>query len=153
MFSFLKKKKSHLFSPTNGMLIPLSQVNDPVFAQGMMGPGCAIQPESDTIYSPIEGTVTSIFPTKHAISLTTNDGKALLLHIGIDTVDLDGLGFNILVSENQSVTPETLLATFDRQLLKEKGKEDTLMLLFPEEKSTFTMTEKKVSTHDIILDI
>lgn len=153
MFSFLKKKKSHLFSPTNGVLIPLSQVNDPVFAQGMMGPGCAIQPESDNIYSPIEGTVTSIFPTKHAISLTTNDGKALLLHIGIDTVDLDGLGFNILISENQSVTPETLLATFDRQLLKEKGKEDTLMLLFPEEKSTFTVTEKKVSTHDIILDI
>lgn len=134
MFSKLKKKKT-IFSPMTGQLIPLATVKDPVFSQGMMGPGFAIEPTSGEIYSPVEGTVTNIFPTKHALSLKSKNGKEILLHIGIDTVALQGEGFDILTKENAKVTKETLLARVDRDYLKQHGKHDTLMVLFPEEQS------------------
>lgn len=153
MFSLFKKKKSILYSPTSGTLIPLSQVNDPVFSQGMMGPGFAVSPTIDEIYSPVSGTITSVFPTKHAIGITSEDGKSLLLHIGIDTVELNGEGFDIFVTENQKVTKDTLLAKVNRSFLKEKGKEDTLMVLFPEEKMTLTIEEKSITAHETILEL
>jgi len=153
MFSLFKKKKTILYSPTNGTLIPLSEVSDPVFAQGMMGPGVAVLPSIEEIYSPIDGTISSIFPTKHAISITADDGKSFLLHIGIDTVDLQGEGFEILVTDKQKVTKDTLLAKIDRDFLRDKGKEDTLMLLFPEEKIAIDVQKKSLSIHDVITEI
>ncbi|HLQ40885.1 MAG TPA: PTS glucose transporter subunit IIA [Tetragenococcus sp.] len=153
MFSFLKKKKNPLCSPVTGKLLPLSQVDDPVFSQGMMGPGFAVIPSNDDIYSPIEGTVSNIFPTKHAIGIKTKDGKELLIHMGIDTVELKGNGFTISVKENDKVTPDTLLAKMDRNLLKENNKGDTIMVLLPEEKEFPTVTEQEVHVHDELFEI
>lgn len=136
MFSFFKKKQTLAFhAPTNGTVIALAQVPDPVFSEGMMGPGLAIELASDEIYAPIEGRVTSVFPTKHAISLETKDKKAILLHMGLDTVELNGAGFEIFVKENDLVTPNTRLAKIDRAFLKAQGKDDLLVILFPEEKT------------------
>lgn len=143
-----KKKKANCYSPAKGKLIPLAKVNDPVFSQGMMGPGFAIELTDDNIYSPVEGTVTNIFPTKHAISVKAKGGKDILLHIGIDTVELKGEGFEIFVTENSKVTPETILAHVDRDYLKAQEKHDTLIILFPEEKTLPAVTEGMVEVGD-----
>ncbi|AYW49437.1 MAG: PTS glucose transporter subunit IIA [Tetragenococcus halophilus] len=153
MFSFLKKKKTALFSPADGQLVPLSKVEDPVFSQGMMGPGIAVLPSSDDIYSPVEGTVSNVFPTKHAIGLKTKDGKEVLLHFGIDTVELKGEGFEVFVDVDDKVQSDTLLARMDRAYLKEQEKIDTLMVLFPEEKEFPSVEEKAVNAKDELFEL
>ncbi|GAA3017993.1 PTS sugar transporter subunit IIA [Tetragenococcus solitarius] len=153
MFSFLKKKKTILYSPANGQLVPLSKVEDPVFSQGMMGPGIAVLPSSDDIYSPVEGTVTNVFPTKHAIGLKTKDNKEVLLHFGIDTVELKGEGFEVFVDVDDKVQNDTLLARMDRAYLKEQEKDDTLMVLFPEEKEFPNVEEKDVKASDELFEL
>ena len=145
MFSMFKKKKQGvIFSPVKGQLIPLSEVSDPVFSQGMMGPGFAVEPASNEIFSPVTGVVTSIFPTKHAIGLEMSDGKEVLLHIGIDTVELQGQGFDVLVGEAAKVTPETKLAVVDREYLKAQGKASTIMVLFPGDTESYATKSKAV---------
>lgn len=89
--------------PIDGKIIPLSEVPDEVFAQGMMGPGFAIVPSGNTVHSPIDGKVVSIFPTKHAIGLATDTGVEVLIHFGLDTVNLKGQGFDLLVEDGQLV--------------------------------------------------
>lgn len=153
MFSLFKKKKVTLHSPTTGMLIPLSQVSDPVFAEGMMGPGLAIEPTIAEIYAPVEGTITTIFPTQHAIGVKAKNGKDILLHIGIDTVELNGEGFDIHVKEGDKVSPDTLLARVDHQLLKAKGKASTLMVLFPEEKELPSVQERSITAKEEIFSL
>ncbi|REC33362.1 sugar permease [Enterococcus pseudoavium] len=151
MFSMFKKKsQSTICSPADGQLIPLSEVSDPVFSQGMMGPGFAVEPASDDIYSPVTGIVTSVFPTKHAIGLEMSDGKEVLIHIGIDTVELQGQGFDILVSEPNKVTPETKLAVVDRDYLKSQGKDSTIMVLFPGAADTYSIQSKSVEASEEI---
>lgn len=154
MFAFFKKKKKLSFhAPTKGTVIPLAQVPDPVFATGMMGPGLALELASDEIYAPVEGRVTAVFPTKHAISLETKDKKAILLHMGLDTVELNGAGFEIFVKENDLVTPNTRLAKIDRAFLKAQGKADLLVVLFPEERVIpdypLGQTEKQTPLFDL----
>ncbi|MGM0173419.1 PTS sugar transporter subunit IIA [Enterococcus sp. DIV0800] len=144
MFSLFKKKTPAIFSPAEGQLIPLSEVNDPVFAQGMMGPGFAVEPISDELFSPVNGKVISIFPTKHAIGIEREDGKELLIHIGIDTVELNGEGFDILVKESDKVNPQTKIAVVDREFLKAQGKESTIMVLFPGDTDHYTIQSKVV---------
>ncbi len=156
MFSFFKKKKApetKLYSPTAGTLIPLAQVDDPVFSQGMMGPGLAVEPAIAEIYSPVNGKITTVFPTKHAIGVEADNGKAILLHIGIDTVELNGEGFDVFVKEGDTVTPETLLARVDHAFLKAQGKPSTLMVLFPEEKELPAVSEKPIAEHDEIFNL
>lgn len=151
MFSIFKKNTSNILSPVNGQLIPLSDVSDPVFSQGMIGPGFAVKPTSDVLYSPVRGIITSVFPTKHAIALETVEGKEILIHIGIDTVELNGEGFDILVSEANKVTPETKLAIVDRAYLEERGKESTIMVLFPNNSDIYSIEAKTVKAGDVII--
>ena len=101
MFGF-KKKKLELAMPVDGKIISLTEVPDEVFSTGMMGQGFAIEPSSDEIYAPVAGTITNIFPTKHAISLKTKEGLELLLHLGLDTVELAGKPFEMFVSARKS---------------------------------------------------
>lgn len=150
MFSIFKKQEETIFSPAKGQLIPLSEVKDPVFSQGMMGPGFAVEPTSDDIYSPVTGIVVSVFPTKHAIGLETEDGKEFLIHIGIDTVELEGNGFDILISELDKVTPKTKIAVVDRAFLNEQGKESTIMVLFPGDTDTYSIQSKSVTEAEAI---
>ncbi len=115
-------KKSHqIKAPINGTVISLEDINDPVFSKKIMGDGAAIKPTGDTIYSPINATVTLIAETKHAIGLLTNDGLEILIHVGLDTVFLKGEGFTPLVKANQKVTTGTPLLKINRALMEEKG--------------------------------
>lgn len=150
MFSFFKKETPTVYSPVAGQLLPLSEVSDSVFLQGMMGPGFAIKPTSDDLYSPVTGTVVSIFPTKHAIGLRRDDGKEILIHIGIDTVDLEGKGFDLFVSETDKVTPQTKLVTVDRGFLKSKGKESTVIVLFPGDNDDYSIQMMSVNAGESI---
>lgn len=120
MFGFLKKKEpvqlnETLYAVATGNLIPISEVNDPVFSQKMMGDGFAIIPETGEIYAPIEGVVLSVFQTKHAVGMKMANGLEILLHMGIDTVELNGEPFNIKVSEGSKISQGTLIAEVDLQ--------------------------------------
>lgn len=132
MFKLFKKKGIDIFSPLNGEVIELAKVNDPVFSQKMMGEGFAVIPSDSTVYSPTIGIIKSIFPTKHAISISSDDGTEILLHIGIDTVSLEGKGLYPKVFEGQRVAIGDPLLVIDLQYLKEQGKEDTVIVVFPE---------------------
>ena len=99
--------------PIDGKIIPLSEVPDDVFAQGMMGAGFGIIPTGDTVYSPFDGKVVSVFPTKHAIGLVTDTGVEVLIHVGLDTVKLKGEGFDLLVEEGQLLQSGDALLKLD----------------------------------------
>lgn len=101
-----------------------------MFSTKALGDGFAVEPVDGTIVAPIDGTVMSIFPTKHAISLKTKQGLEVLVHIGIDTVELNGSGFTIKVEEGEKVTAETVLAEVDFNFLESKGKDTDVMVIF-----------------------
>lgn len=126
---FFKKKSTELFSPVAGKLISLEQVADPVFSTKMMGDGFAITPENGSVFSPATGTVSSVFPTKHAIGILTTSKLELLIHIGIDTVELAGIPFEVLVKEGDKLTPATQLVKVDLNYLKEKNKASEIMVI------------------------
>ena len=110
-----------VFSPMNGVLIPLSDVNDPIFSQEMMGKGIAIKSEQNTVHSPIKGTISMVTPTKHAIGITSDDGIEILIHIGLDTVKLNGEGYELLVQENDKVDVGIPLINFDNATITKQG--------------------------------
>jgi len=110
-----------LRQPVAGTVVPLADVPDPMFAQGTMGPGIAVDPTGDTIVAPADGTVASVFPTGHAIGLALADGTELLIHIGIDTVGMKGDGFETLVKAGDTVTAGTPLIRFDAGRIRAAG--------------------------------
>lgn len=114
-------------APVNGKFKSLVDVDDAVFSKKMMGEGFAIEPTDQHIFSPVEGEVVSIFKTKHAIGLKTKDGLEVLLHMGIDTVDLAGKPFTIKVKEGEKVSPKTELAEVDLEQIKASGKKPTII--------------------------
>lgn len=136
MFGFFKKKtvemNQNISAPVSGTFLPMAEVPDPVFAQKMMGDGFAVKPSVGRVYSPVCGTVSSVFPTKHAIGLTTTGGKGIIVHMGVDTVSLGGKPFQIHVKEGDLVTQETKLATVDLEMLARENREDVIIVAFPE---------------------
>ncbi|WP_438353592.1 N-acetylglucosamine-specific PTS transporter subunit IIBC [Microbacterium sp. CJ88] len=110
-----------LLQPVAGTVLPLSAVPDPMFAEGTMGPGLAIDPTGDTVVAPADGTVASVFPTAHAIGLALADGTELLIHVGIDTVGLKGDGFETLVAAGHTVKRGDPLLRFDRAAIEKAG--------------------------------
>ncbi|MBI0033449.1 PTS transporter subunit EIIC [Lactobacillus sp. M0396] len=114
-------------APVNGKFKSLVDVDDEVFSKKMMGEGFAIEPSDQHIFSPVEGKVVSIFKTKHAIGLKTKDGLEVLLHMGIDTVDLAGKPFTIKVKEGEKVSPKIELAEMDLEQIKASGKKPTII--------------------------
>lgn len=110
-----------LVSPIPGKIIPLSQVSDGAFAEGILGKGVAIEPTEGKVYAPANGTITSVFPTKHAIGITTDGGSEILIHIGMDTVRLDGQYFDMEVEQGQKVKRGDLLETFDMDAIQKAG--------------------------------
>ncbi|MGO2082173.1 glucose PTS transporter subunit IIA [Vagococcus sp.] len=117
-----KEATEKLYAVSAGRVIPLAAVCDQVFSQKMMGDGYAVLPTSGEIYSPAKGEIMSIFPTKHALGIKTETGLELLLHMGLDTVQLEGKPFEVLVEEGQKVTPETQLAKVDLEAITKAGK-------------------------------
>lgn len=124
-----------LYAPADGNVVAITEVSDPVFSQKMMGDGFAVQPTNGTIYAPVAGTISSIFETKHAIGILTPGGAEVLVHMGLDTVELKGAPFEVLVSEGDTVTPETKLAVMDLDAVTAAGKQtDVLTVITNAEK-------------------
>lgn len=119
-----------IYAPVAGEVIAIDQVNDPVFSKKMMGDGFAIRPTANEIYAPVYGKVVSVFETKHAIGITTATGAEVLVHMGLDTVELKGAPFDVKVEEGDQVTPETLLAVMDLTAVKASGKETDVLVVF-----------------------
>ncbi|AHZ48092.1 PTS system glucose/maltose-specific transporter subunit IIBCA [Streptococcus sp. VT 162] len=119
-----------VFSVADGQVVALEQVEDPVFAQKMMGDGFAVEPANGNIVSPVTGTVSSIFPTKHALGLVTDSGLEVLVHIGLDTVSLEGKPFTVHVSEGQKVAAGDLLVTADLDAIREAGRKTSTVVVF-----------------------
>ena len=119
-----------VYSVADGQVVALEQVKDPVFAQKMMGDGFAVEPANGNIVSPVSGTVSSIFPTKHALGLVTEAGLEVLVHIGLDTVSLEGKPFTVHVSEGQKVAAGDLLVTADLDAIRAAGRETTTVVVF-----------------------
>lgn len=117
-------------APANGEMIPIDKVEDDVFSQKMMGEGFAVVPENGEIASPVAGTIVSVFPTKHAIGIKTDDDIEVLLHMGIDTVDLSGEAFKIHVQEGEKVKAGKVVATADLAKIQKAGKMTTMIVVF-----------------------
>lgn len=129
-FGFGKKKKETVIAaPVKGDVRPLKEVSDPAFCDGAMGPGFIVRPSEDTVVAPVDGTIAMTFPTKHALGITTESGAEILIHIGVDTVALDGEGFTCFVQKGDSVKKNQPLVQYDRALLEEKGVDDTVILV------------------------
>lgn len=108
-------------SPLTGKVLPLSETPDAVFASGAMGQGVAIEPSVGEVVAPADGTIRLLFPTNHAIGLATDDGAELLIHVGMDTVELDGKGFTAHVVQGSKVKKGQLLLSFDMEAIQEAG--------------------------------
>ncbi len=117
-----------VFAPVSGEAIALETVDDPVFAGGALGKGIAINPSDGIIYSPVTGTVTATTPTMHALGFASDDGAEVLVHVGIDTVEMKGDGFVGFVEQGQHVEAGEPLMTFDRNKIAAAGHPDVVIM-------------------------
>ena len=115
-----------LYSPANGEVIPMAELPDPVFAEGMMGKALGVKPEEGKAYAPISGTVQVAMP--HAFGIK-NDEVEILIHVGVDTVEMDGDGFDVRVEKGREIKAGTLLVTFDQAKVAAAGHPDTVMTI------------------------
>ena len=149
-------KEVSLTSIANGVAHTLEEVSDPVFQEKMMGDGYFIDPSDGHIYSPVDGTITTVFPTKHAIGITTTNGLDVLIHMGIDTVNLDGKPFDVKVTQGQKVKQGDLLARVDLEQIKEAKKETSMIVVLTnmDDIDTFVLTKTGTVTHtDHLLNV
>lgn len=127
---FKKKDKFEYKAFMDGTVIDLANVNDPVFSGKMMGDGLAIEPTGNVVVAPCSGTVTVVFPTKHAYGFKQDNGVEVLLHLGIDTVELEGKGFESFVNVGDKITAGDKVATMDLDYIRSQGKPTTSMMIF-----------------------
>ena len=120
---------AEVVSVADGQVIPITEVSDQVFAEKMMGDGFGVIPDNTQVYSPVSGKVTNVFPTKHAIGLLSDEGVEVLVHMGLDTVELQGAPFTVSVTEGQQVTKGDPLALMDLAAIKEAGKDTTIVVV------------------------
>ncbi|RXT30690.1 PTS beta-glucoside transporter subunit EIIBCA [Lacticaseibacillus chiayiensis] len=145
-----------IYSPVQGELITMASIPDDTFAKGMLGKGCGIIPEDNHFYAPFDGTVETVFPTKHAIGLKSKTGIELLIHIGLDTVDLKGKPFTAHVSQGDHVKQGQLLMDADLKAIKAAGYDITTPLVVTNSKDFVEVTtsdKTQVSTQDPVLYI
>lgn len=127
-----KKEDLTVTAPINGKLEKIEEVNDPAFAQKMLGDGFAIVPEEDkvTVYAPVSGKIEALPKTKHAIGIQTAQGVEVLIHIGIDTVNLNGKGFEVMVNQDDEVKQGQKLEVFDKNVVTENKLDPTVIVVF-----------------------
>ena len=156
MFDFFKKKDNALilYRPVEGKVIDISDVEDDMFAGKMMGDGVAIEPESNDIFSPCDGKILLVPKTLHAVALVSSNGVEILIHIGIDTVELKGQGFTSHVNAGDMVKRGDKLISFDREYIIREGKPLTtpIVITNAEDKAIEIKKSFGVST-DIIMEI
>lgn len=152
MFGFLKKEEFKIVVPVDGELIPLANVPDEVFSQKVMGDGFAVIPANGRVVAPISGTAASVFPTGHAIGIETKDGIECIVHIGLDTVELNGEGFKTLISQGDKVKAGQPVIEFDKDLVESKGYNLSTMVVFPSGyEHTFDLGQKKVTAGEQVV--
>ena len=138
--------KDEVYAPCDGTVKPLSEVNDDVFSQEIMGKGIAIEPSTGNLYAPCDGTITVCFPTGHAIGLKSKNGTEILMHVGIDTVNLQGKYFSPQIKVNDEVKKGQLLLTFDLDKIKEAGYETTTPVIITNSKDFNSIQIENQST-------
>lgn len=131
---FKRKKDIAVMACSSGKVIPLKEVEDPMFSAGLMGPGLAIESVDGKIYSPVDGKITMIFPTKHALGIKMDSGQEILIHVGIDTVNLKGEGFVSHIDNDQKIKTGELLLEADLKLIEEKGYHTEIIMCITEPK-------------------
>lgn len=130
MFNLFKKKDFTISTAADGELLPLTEVKDEVFSTKMLGDGFAIKPANGKIYAPISGKITTVFPTKHAIGITAKNNLEILVHLGIDTVELKGKPFKVFVQEGDSVNQGAPLAEMDTAAITKANYDDTVIVVY-----------------------
>jgi|SRR5699024_3764383 len=120
---FKKKKSTNLYAPLSGEVVNIEDVPDSVFNQKMMGEGIAIKPETNEVIAPFDGEIIQLFETSHAIGLKDNHGNEVLIHIGLDTVELKGEGFTAMVKQGDKVTKGQVLISLDLDNLNKNAKD------------------------------
>lgn len=118
-----------IYAPLDGQAIALDQFPDEVFSQGVLGPGCGILPTGNKVYAPFNGTVTQAIDTRHAIGVTSEDGVEVLIHVGVDTVEMAGQGFQCPAKDGQRICRGDVLISFDRAAIKAAGHSDAVAVV------------------------
>ena len=142
-------KPATVAAPINGTCIPLSEVNDAVFSQKILGDGAAIIPSEGKVYAPVNGTVSTVFDTKHAIGIMSPDNIELLIHVGIDTVSMNGKGFHVHVATGEHVKCGQKLLTFSQKEIKAAGFRSTVAIIVtnPDEHQTIKLCSTDPINH------
>ena len=110
--------QGEIYAPIKGRYIPLQEIEDEVFSQGILGNGCGIRPEEGNVYAPVSGIITMVADTKHAVGICTETGVEFLIHVGMDTVDMDGDGFEVKVNAEDHIQAGQLLMKFDMEKIR-----------------------------------
>lgn len=159
LFDFLKKKESAnemLGAPIEGEAVVSSEISDPTFGMELLGKGMAIKPAVGKVYAPVNGTVGMVFETKHAISITSEGGAEILIHIGLDTVSLNGAPFTVHVNADDKVKKGDLIAEFDMDAIKAAGLETITPIIIcntDDFKDVVRFTGKMVKPGDDIMEL
>ena len=157
MFNIFNKNKSiSIVAPMAGSLVDITKVEDDVFSEKLVGDGIAINPTEGTVTSPVKGTVVQVFPTGHALGIRTLEGLEILLHIGLDTVELKGEGFKVYVKTGDNVDIGDKLLDVDLDMIKESGRFITSPIIITNMdmvKSISTKSGKVDMGKDIIMDV
>ncbi|MFS0637745.1 beta-glucoside-specific PTS transporter subunit IIABC [Mesobacillus foraminis] len=149
----MKVENLVIASPFNGEAMPLSEIKDAAFASGVLGKGLAIEPSEGKLYSPVSGTVSVLFPTNHAIGITTDDGAELLIHIGMDTVQLNGKHFTAHTSQGARVEKGQILIDFDIEAIKAAGYPVTTPVVITnyDQYKLVTTDKKQIKAGDLLI--
>lgn len=149
-FNLFKKEKKELqiYAPVSGKIIPIEEVPDPVFSQKMMGEGVAVIPTDGNIHAPVDGEVIQVAPTKHAVGILAKDGTEILIHVGLETVSLQGEGFQVAVQTGDKVLAGQLLIEVDWEYIKTHAKSTVTPIVITnslEGDKQYIITEEKDS--------
>lgn len=153
---FAKDNGIEIAAPVSGKLVSIGEVNDPTFGDEILGKGVAVIPSDNRICSPADGTVTTVFPTGHAAAVTSDAGAEILIHVGLDTVKLNGKHFTIHASEGQKVRKGDLLLEADIEQIKAEGYDiiTPVVICNTDEFSKFEMARSgDVSQGDVVLTL
>lgn len=159
LFKSLQKRPSgqaQLLAPVGGEVRPLAALNDGVFSEALLGPGCIIIPDADEITAPFDGRIVMIASTRHALGLMSEEGIELMLHIGLDTVNMNGDGFALQVQMNDRIKQGQLLMTCSRRKIKDAGYSDAVIVIVtnaPRFKSVTCTDQKHIKRQEVLLSI
>ena len=148
------KKTDDLYAPMAGKAVPITEVPDPTFAEGMLGNGIAIEPADGKVYAPCDATVDMMFTTGHAVSLVADNGAEVLIHVGLETVSLEGKPFTVHVANGDKVTKGQLLIEVDLEAVKAAGLPTITPMLIcnTDDYPTFnTFVGKAVTNNDVVI--